>query len=228
VDSTNDPVLDQMQALIDTWQAAADQRAIFLSCYHMMTANMLAALRQDEFLDPTWVDGLLRRFADYYFTALAAYERDPEAAPSAWRLAFASAGHAHLNPLQKLLLGVNAHINYDLSLAIYDMLVGDWALLSDDGRAARHTDHCRVNEVIAHTVDAVQSQIIEPEMPVLRVFDYLLGPVDEILTSRLITAWRDTVWRNANRLLESPGPGERVQVIAEIEGEALRIAGLIV
>jgi hypothetical protein len=219
--------LDQMQMLITRWQAASDQRAVFLSCYHLMTASMLAALREDEFHDPAWVEQLLYRFADYYFAALEAYESDPAGSPAAWRLAFSGADQPHLNVLQKLLLGVNAHINYDLALALYDVLAPDWPAFNPEQRTARHSDHCQVNRVIAATVDAAQTQIVEPSMPVLVLFDRLLGPVDELLTSRLISAWRDTVWRNATRLLETSDLAERAEIVAAMEREALRIGDLI-
>ena len=71
------PILDRMQALVDQWKADSDQRYIFLSCYQMMTANMLAAIREDQFADCAWVDHLLKRFGEYYFAALEAYEQQP-------------------------------------------------------------------------------------------------------------------------------------------------------
>jgi hypothetical protein len=222
-----DPVLDQMQALITRWQANADERAVFLTCYRMMTGNVLTALQSGQFNDPAWVDRLMRRFANYYFTALDAYEQEPNSAPDAWRLAFVTAGHTHLNTLQKLLLGVNAHINYDLTLALYDVLSPDWAAFSAEQRDLRLADHCQINAVIAGTIDAVQEQIVEPEMPILSIFDRLLGPVDELITSRIISSWRDTVWRHAMDLLEKDSPEERVEIIQRIEQDALRIGDLI-
>jgi hypothetical protein len=222
-----DPILNQMQTLITRWQTNADERAVFLTCYRMMTGNVLIALDDGQFYDPAWVDRLMRRFAGYYFAALDAFERDPASAPAAWRLAFISASQSHLNALQKLLLGVNAHINYDLAFALYDVLIPDWKDFSAEQRATRHTDHCRVNAVIAGTIDAVQDQIVEPNMPILSLFDRLLGPVDELVTSRVITAWRDTVWHNAMDLLEKDDPEERAAIIQRVEHEALTIGDLI-
>ena len=112
----NDPALTQMQTLILNWQSRSDPRAAFLECYHMMTGNMLDALEACEFQDGAWVNRLLHRFADYYFTALDAYERQPAQAPAVWQLAHNRAFEPRTPVLQKLLLGVNAHINYDLVL----------------------------------------------------------------------------------------------------------------
>ena len=54
----DDATVARMQALIQGWEAASDQRAIFLSCYRMMTGNMRVAIERGEFRDPAWVDRL--------------------------------------------------------------------------------------------------------------------------------------------------------------------------
>jgi hypothetical protein len=224
---TNDPVLQQMQALISHWQAEQDQRAVFLTCYRMMTANMLAALETDEFQDRLWVELLLNRFAGYYFRALEAYDTQAETAPPVWQLAHRSALEARSSALQKLLLGVNAHINYDLVLTVEELLAPEWDTLVDAQRAARYQDYTRVNQIIAATIDAVQDQILEPDAPILDLFDRLLGRVDERLISALITSWREHVWRSALELLAESRPPRRAEIVRRVETEALRLAALI-
>ena len=64
-----------MEALISQWETHADPRGVFLSCYCLMTRNMLAAIHRRDFHDPVWVGRLLDHFAGYYFAALDAYER---------------------------------------------------------------------------------------------------------------------------------------------------------
>ncbi len=73
--SPESPVIERMQALIARWEEQADPRSVFLSCYLLMTRNMLSAIDRGEFTDPAWADRLLHRFADYYFVALDAYEQ---------------------------------------------------------------------------------------------------------------------------------------------------------
>jgi hypothetical protein len=216
-----------MQSLLEQWTKEDDHKAVFLSCYQMMTHNMLAAIEQHEFIDPAWVDHLLQRFADYYFVALEAYEQDPAAAPLAWQLAFNSARDPKALALQNLLLGVNAHINYDLVLALVDLLESEWDSLSDDQRAKRFADHQHVNEVIAQTVDAVQDQILEPSMPVMELIDRLLGKYDEIIISRLLSQWREAVWEDAVHLLEAHQQDERFALIRHVEKKAYRLGEMI-
>ena len=77
------PEVARMQSHIQQWEAAADDRALFLRCYLAMTNNMLAAIEAEEFHDPLWIYELGRHFAGYYFVALEGYERQPAAAPAA-------------------------------------------------------------------------------------------------------------------------------------------------
>jgi len=60
--------------------------------------------------------------------------------------------------LQNLLLGVNAHVNYDLTFAVVDLLAPEWAGLSEAERRARYEDFCQVNRIIAETVDEVHEK----------------------------------------------------------------------
>lgn len=221
------PVVTRMQGLIHNWEAAANPQAVFLSCYRLMTSNMLAAIERQEFQDSAWVDELLHHFAEYYFMALEAYEQDPPEAPLVWQLAHDTTQDPKTLPIQNLMLGVNAHINYDLVLTLVDLLGPEWDDLSDELRAARYKDYCHVNAIIAGTIDQVQDQVLEPAMPAMDLVDRLLGPFDEMLISRLINQWRETVWQYACRLLEASTEHERVFLLQQVEQEALEIGRLI-
>jgi hypothetical protein len=60
------------------------------------------------------------------------------------------------------------------------------------------------------------------------VIDRALGPLDEMLISRLIRDWREKVWQNATRLLETSEPDEQALLIRQVEEEALRLGRIIV
>jgi len=228
VGANDDAVVTQMQEIVECWRAEADQRSVFLGCYEMMTRNMLDALGRSEFRDNPWVDRLLHRFADYYFEALRIYERAPHAVPLVWRLAHDAARDPEASALQRLLLGVNAHINYDLVLTLVELLDPTWAALPDEARCTCRADYDAVNEIIARTIDAVQDTVLEPAMPELDSVDNLLGPVDELLTSRLVTHWRDRVWEHAERVLATTDSAERLRVVRDVEANALRLADAII
>ncbi len=221
------PVIARMESRVSAWEEEADHKAVFLSCYLMMTRNTLEAIDRCEFGDCDWVARLLHRFADYYFDALDAYEQSPESTPTVWRLAHDATHGGHTMPVQKLLVGVNAHINYDLVLTLVDLLEPEWDTLSAARRSARYADHCHVNDVIGRTIDAVQDEVLGPAMPVMRHVDSMLGPFDEYLISRLIARWRETVWQNAVRLLEAREHDERARLLRGIEDEAVRLGHML-
>ncbi len=220
-------VLVQMAGYVQQWEAAHDRRSIFLGCYALMTGNMLDALETGRFADDAWVARLLQRFAEYYFDALELYEaRQPET-PRVWQLAHDTAQREPVMTVQQLLIGVNAHINYDLVFAVAELLSPEWDALTAEQRAQRRADYDLVNAIIGETIDRVQDQILEVRSPWLDIIDKAFGPLDEWLISKLIGRWRDEVWLNAIRYVETLAPDERAALRAHIEAEALHLGRTI-
>lgn len=217
-------VTEQMQALVAHWEKNGDHRCIFLDCYRRMTDNMLASLEAERFHDEEWVNRLLHRFAEYYFEALDAYEGEKSHSPAVWQLTHDVAAQEETSVLQHLLLGVNAHINYDLALALRDLLSPEWDSLSPEARQQRYEDHLLVNQIIAETIDTVQDEVVERHDPDLDLIDKLFGPVDEWAIAQVIARWRDDVWETACRLLEVEAEAEQEQIRAHLEARSLRRA----
>ncbi len=215
-------VLSQMNERVQQWEAARDRRSIFLGCYALMTSNMLDALDAGRFIDDDWVARLLRHFAEYYFDALELYEARNPITPRVWQLAHDTAQHARFMTVQQLLIGVNAHINYDLVFATAELLEPEWSTLTGEQREQRRRDYESVNSIIGETIDSVQDQILEPHSPWLELVDRLMGPIDEWLISELIEHWRDEVWRQAVQYLETSTAEERAALRAHVETSAMR------
>ena len=219
------PAIEHLVALVQQWEDAGDHRAIFLGCYTLMTRNMLAALDAGRFRDSRWVRALLEHFADYYFAALDAYEAGDPAAPVVWQQTHAAAAAGETLAIQNLLLGVNAHVNYDLVFAVVDLLAPEWAGLAEPEREARYEDFCLVNRIIAETVDQVQDQVLERYSPAMELVDKVLGPLDEWIAAYMITRWRDEVWANAVHWLATEDEVKRTALRQKVERDALRWAG---
>jgi hypothetical protein len=221
------PVTQRMRTLISDWEKVSDQRATFLSCYLLMTDNMLSAIKTNQFHDPQWVDTFLQRFADYYFDALYAYETDRARTPRVWLRVHDAALQGTTRVIQNLLLGINTHINYDLIFTLVDMLGPEWDQLSLDQRYQRQSDHNQVNQIIAKTIDSVQDQVLEPLVPEMDLVDKLLGPLDEWAISSLISHWRDEVWQQAILLVETKDLGTLALRKREIESKTQSRASTI-
>jgi hypothetical protein len=212
---------DRMQELAEAW-GPDDRRALFASAYGAMTANVVDTLGSGTFLDDDWVAGLLERFADYYFVAVEGYDRDPGESSAPWRVAFDACRDPSLHPLRPLMLGINAHINYDLAFTLRDVLA-NWPALDGDARRARRADHDAVNAVIRTTIDAVQDDVVAVVDRRMYVLDRMLGPLDEFVFASLIADWRSDTWDDAVALLEAP-PTEIPGVERRIEARALAVA----
>lgn len=216
-----DSVTARMEQWITTWQATGDRRAIFLQCYQMMTENVLVGVANGRFHNGDWVTQLLHNFADYYFDALAHYEQQQPCA-AVWQQTHDAACQQEANVLQHLFLGVNAHINYDLVLSLYDVLRPEWAALDEATRQQYYADHCLVNELIAETIDAVQDEVVERHSPLMALIDWLGGPLDEFIIAELISHWRKDVWDTAVLMLETPSADAREALRQQLQTRVLR------
>ena len=219
--------LDQMQHQLESWSTNEDPRRTFLACYSMMTTNMYSAVGANRFVDSCWVESLLENFAQYYFDALEKFEAGDRKTPEIWQYTFDKTMSGTAGVLESLILGVNAHINYDLVLALETALRSEESYNKPDLLKTRYADHLMVNSIISETIDAVQEEVLEPQSTALKLIDSLLGRIDEYLLSALITHWRENVWTYTWRLLTTESEDETNSVMADLRQSVIRNAHII-
>src|SRR5215510_8881564 len=202
-------VLDQMRERLDAF-SANDLRRLFLGTYLRTTAAVGQAVDRGAFEDPRWVEEWDVVFAQLYLEALDASLTDgPISRP--WRLAFDAP--ARLHPLQHVLLGVNAHVNYDLPQALLGVIsvedFGDAELLD-----RRRHDHENIDGVLASRVAAE-----DDELPVGTLIDRLLTPLNRLASKRFLREARQKVWHNTYELHTArvAGPYSYRVRLAELE-----------
>jgi len=223
-----DSVVARMTALLDELARAEDARAAFHATYLRTTRAVAAALHAGAFLDGDWVERWDVAFAGLYLDALEASRRG-EPVPRPWSVAFAAAaGQRSLPALRHVLLGMNAHINYDLPQAllavISDAEFDDPALL-----AQREADHRRIDEVLAARVRAEDDELREAA-PARSWRDEALQPLNRAATRRFLRESRARVWANTAALSRSRRMGEAdyARRLAELEElSAARVADLM-
>lgn len=81
-------------------------------------AALIDGARRHRFVDSAFVESLECHAADRYFQALGAHLSDPGSGPSAWEPLFHARGGSRALPVQLAITGINAHVNYDLPLAL--------------------------------------------------------------------------------------------------------------
>jgi Family of unknown function (DUF5995) len=171
-------------------------------------------LKRGGFADPDWVERWDVAFADLYLEALEASlaGRRPS---RPWDIAFGAP--ADLPTLRHVLLGMNAHINYDLPQAllavITDEQFNDPALL-----ARREADHRAIDNVLASRVAAEDDELIKISGP-LSLLDRLLRPFNQLGTQRFLREARVKVWANAIALNRArrQGPDAYAARLAQLE-----------
>jgi hypothetical protein len=200
-------VIREMTLRCDALARRCDHDAIFALVYLRTTEvyrDTADSTGYDNVASVTREDAL---FADYYFRAFDAYHGGHGSVPPAWQIAFDSAAARTLNAQGNAFLGVSAHIQRDLPFVLYDLFT--------QGHPVSYEDHTLVNEFLAQ-VD------VAPEL--IDRFDPTYPPGSDIT---VIAAWRETAFRNFERLRDAT-PVERVVIAAEIEYSAALFAQNIV
>jgi hypothetical protein len=220
-----DAVLAQMAALEQSLHASPLRH--FLATYARTTAAVGEAVRAGQFVDGDWVEEWDVAFARLYVDALEAFQRDPRTAPRPWRLAFAAP--THLPPLGHVLLGVNAHVNYDLPQALLAVIPPEH-FADPVVVARRRRDHERIDAVLTMRVAAEDVELKAVEGAPRRLTDRLLTPANRYASKRFLREARAKVWSNTEALHSARLAGDEVYRARLAELDVLssaRIADLL-
>jgi hypothetical protein len=209
-------VLARMETGLPDLRAARDRRQFFHATYLRTTRAIADEIARGGFADCAWLERLDVVFADLYLDALAADSAGaPVSAP--WRVAFdAARDRPDLAPVHHVLLGMNAHINYDLPQALLATISpAEWddpALLS-----SRAADHHHIDDLLVARVDAEDTEL--SAVSTLRLIDRLLRPANRAATRRILSEARAKVWTNTAMLdrARRRDPGWYARGLAELE-----------
>jgi hypothetical protein len=193
-------LLVRMDALVTQLESDRDTGRFFLATYTRTTRAVGAALADGRFEDPAWVEEWDVVFADLYLDALEAYRRSPDQAPRPWRIAFDA--EPALHPVGHVLLGMNAHINYDLPQALL-------AVLSQEDfenprlLERRRRDHERIDAVLAERVVAEDGELERAAGGGRTLLDRVMAPLNQQASRRFLREARMKVWHNTMCLNEA-------------------------
>lgn len=212
---TIDGVVARMRERLSALERDRDPARFFLATYLRTTQAVADAVDAGRFEDPAWVEWWDVVFAELYLDALDAHRADPASAPRPWRIAFSASRTAP--PVLHVLLGINAHINYDLPQSLVAVIspsqFTDPALL-----ARRERDHARIDDVLAARVAAEDGELRVVSGP-RRVVDRVMTPLNRRMTTRFLAESRDKVWTNTQALHAARVLGDDVyrRRLAELE-----------
>jgi hypothetical protein len=192
-----------------------DFKGVFTTTYLELTKTALRALLADPGMLrwPKWFFREDALFANVYFRTVKAWERG-EPVPEAWRIAFETAESGEVTGAQDMLLGINAHVQNDMPFVIAQLG------LRDRQGNSRKPDHDLFNRVLTSGYEPVVTEVggrYDATMSLTNP-DWLF--IEDIAGLEIVRLWRETVWRNAERLVNAGSDAERERVAAEIQAYA--------
>ncbi|TFV86162.1 DUF5995 family protein [Blastococcus sp. CT_GayMR16] len=219
-------LIARMAALQETLESAGDPARFFLGTYLRTTRAVAAALDAGLFVDAEWVARWDVDFADLYLDALDAYRGDPAEVAAPWQLAFGA--KPGLPPEAHVLLGMNAHINFDLPQSLVRVIPPeDFAV--PERLDLRRGDHERIDAVLSAQVSG-EDVALELAGGRRTLLDRVLAPANRGASRLFLRESRRKVWANAVALHEARvrGAADYALCLADLEAaSSARVADLL-
>ena len=202
---------------------SCDHNAVFALAYLRTTQEYRrTAADPAAFDDVAFVNHEDAVFAQFYFDSYDSWATGHRAAvPTAWRIAFDAARNQRVTGTGNLLLGMSAHVNRDLPFVLAGI-----GLVAPDG-TSRKPDHDRINAMLNRVVGPLLAEEAQRFDPTVDDVDTPYG-ISYTALMQLLVGWRETAWRNAERLVAAEGTRARNRVEASIEAYATGIARTLV
>ncbi len=160
----------------------------FNHLYNVITTRVLEGINDGFFADPHYMEVLDVAFANRYLDALRAGVQNPATMPRSWRVLVDRRGDDRIEGLQFAVAGVNAHINFDLAVAVDQT----WRTLGtnpDDG--TQRSDYEKINQIFAEEMQGLRQHFEDERAQAL---DSAAAPVLNMLSNWSVDAARDASW----------------------------------
>ncbi len=208
-------VMEGMQARLD---ADGDGRRHWHGVYRRGTMAVRDEINRGGFLDAAWLENWDLVFAGIYLEAMDRWDRG-QAPSGPWQVAFEATRDTAVPPLRHVLLGLNAHVNFDLPQALIGV-ISDEEFGDPQIMQRRFTDHKHVDDVLTVRVGSEDREIAAAERPGDRsLAGRLLVPLNRAGSRRFLKEARAKVYDNA-RLLSAArrqGPDALTSRLAQLE-----------
>lgn len=200
------------EELREVASAAGDASGYFPAMYAGVTDDVAAVIDAGRFDDGVRMDGFACAFAERYLRSRGTVSE----APACWRAAFDVAGQRSLLIVQHLLLGINAHVNFDLPQVV--VAIAD---TTGDLQSVRQ-DFDAVNDVLA----ARQVEVLRSLGTVSRWVNVAAAIGGGRLFNFSIERARRQAWSAAERMWALDADG-RTAYVAELDRLVSVLAYLI-
>ena len=218
--------LDQVA---ETLLRAADARAAFPDIYAVITQRVAVEVGRPDgpFQEPVWISRLAGRFCARYLETLGWALAGTAQDTSAWASAYDSVDAVGMPPVQHALLGLSAHINFDLAIGIHATIV-DHGHADDRAMIARYKhDHDHVNTLLDASIPEAFDRLIKRHHCATTLWLDRGRRLTRWCTMELLARWRAQVWVEVEALLAARTGAQRARVLRRIGARAARIGALL-
>ena len=190
-------VIRQLEEIIEKAEKGNDRLGYFAALYHKVTCKVKEDIDNNLFENGPRLAELDVVFANRYLFAYREWKKDKTSAliSNSWKIAFQNAEQGSNLVLQQLLLGMNAHINYDLGIAVTELAIG-----GSDFNALRK-DYNSINNVLSSLTYSVINKL-NIVSPFLSLLGFTGTSSNSMLVQFSLSTARDGAWLFAVDLFE--------------------------
>ncbi|MEO6288371.1 MAG: DUF5995 family protein [Ginsengibacter sp.] len=215
---TIDDIIVALKEIVENCEQTKSRSGYFAALYKRMTIAVKDGITNGAFHDGDRMEKLDVIFAKRYLGAFESFRQNEECSTS-WKYAFDGCINESLTVIQQLILGINTHINLDLSIA---------AALAAPGDAIHkpEADFNRINDVIASLFDDVQQCLEEVWLP-MKLLKRVGKTQQTDVLNFSIGAARKAAWTNAV-ILAYMNENQQHNYIMQMDNTVLNIAKKII
>lgn len=186
-------ILEQLQTVSDRMPPRLDQDGIacFTRLYTTITKAVLADIDNKKFANTLFIAQLDVIFAKRYLSALS----QQAVAPACWGILLARGAAPDISPIHFAAAGVNAHVNFDLPIALVATCSQFKLRLGTDNQ---HESYQQVNAIFREKMQALITEFATPDEDRLDV-GVMADAVNRV-GDLAVCLSRDVAWMHAERL----------------------------
>lgn len=190
---------------IDALLPEGDGLKAFNFLYKKVTEAIHREAKKHRWKSREWMIHLDVDFAKLYFEGILACLRSKDP-PKVWQLLMENRNKKGVSPVQFALMGVNAHINRDLMLAIIS--AHEKTFGNPNYETREYFDHYRVNEILDKVEVGAMKMLATGNLKKVSEF---IEPWDRKLAMTFIHTCREFAWKNAMQVWKIKDDSKKVK-----------------
>ena len=211
-------VLLELDKIIAQCEKEGSRQAYFAVLYRQMTEAVRQGISGHIFENGSRMEKLDVIFAKRYINAWYCY-RNASPCSLSWQTAFDACEKSNLTVVQHLVLGINTHINLDLSIAAAETAPGQDIF-------KMRADYDRINDIIANAANNLQIRLEKIWWPMKLLMRISNNRHKAVINFSILKA-RQTAWASAAAMALTEGPAEK-NYIAGLDNTVVAVANGII